>query len=65
MPGMDGYEATRRLRETGFQEPIVAVTAGAMSNERERCLAAGCNEYMSKPLDYRTLGSPLRRLLDR
>lgn len=65
MPDMDGYEATRRLRESGFEQPIVAVTAGAMSDERDRCLAVGCNEYMSKPLDYRTLVSLVRRLLNR
>ncbi|HXD11355.1 MAG TPA: response regulator, partial [Anaerolineales bacterium] len=57
MPGMDGLEATQRLRsEHEFQNtPIIALTAFAMQNDRERCLAAGMNEYMSKPVNMKSL----------
>jgi two-component system sensor histidine kinase/response regulator len=54
MPEMDGIEATRRIREmelmTGRHTPIAAVTAHAMAGDRDRCIAAGMDEYISKPL---------------
>jgi len=66
MPKMDGFEATRRIREseimTGRHTPITAMTAHAMAGDRERCLAGGMDDYLSKPLDKTAFCALLERI---
>ncbi|MBW1956295.1 MAG: response regulator [Deltaproteobacteria bacterium] len=62
MPRMDGLEATRRIRENGFDAvPIIAMTAHAMKGDRERCLGAGMNDYISKPIRREAVLDILRK----
>ena len=66
MPLMDGYEAARRIRAPGSgvknpSVPIIALTAHALTSDRERCLAAGMNDYLSKPLRFPVLAETVQR----
>jgi CheY-like chemotaxis protein len=68
MPGMDGYETTRRIRAgevglRGQRTPIVALTAHASPADRQRCLEAGMNDYLAKPINVQSLGATLDRWL--
>jgi CheY-like chemotaxis protein len=62
MPVMDGYEASRALRAAGYTGPIVALTAHVGADERRRCLAAGCDDMASKPVDWNLLLRTILRL---
>lgn len=65
MPEMDGYEATRRIRESGHgKTPIIAMTANAMKGDRELCLEAGMNDYISKPIKREIVFQILEKWLD-
>ena len=65
MPVMNGWEATRRLKSNPQTRdiPIIALSAHALAGEREKALAAGCNEYDTKPIEFDRLVSTVRRIL--
>jgi CheY-like chemotaxis protein len=69
MPEMDGYEATRRIRASGLPNaktiPIVAMTANVFREDIEKCLEAGMNDHVGKPLDFEEVLAKLRLYLDK
>ena len=64
MPEMDGYQATRELRRAGYAKPIVALTADTRPETRQKCLEAGCTEYLTKPVERKRLLASCRRFLE-
>lgn len=63
MPDLDGHEVARRARSRGYQGPIVAVTANVMEGERENCIAAGCDSFLTKPVQQHRLEAILQDYL--
>jgi CheY-like chemotaxis protein len=61
MPRLDGSEVARRIRQLGFRKPVIAVTAAAMPTDREKCLQAGCDDYLPKPIEVDKLLSMIAR----
>jgi CheY-like chemotaxis protein len=64
MPELDGYRATEEIRKMGGWQggiPIIALTASLLSDDQKRCLDAGMNDYLSKPIDAAKLGEALDR----
>jgi len=65
MPELDGLEATRQIRRLGFSTPIIALTAGATTEEIQDAIASGCTEFVAKPVDAPDLIRRVSRLVRR
>lgn len=65
MPKMNGYEATEILKDNGVNTPIIALTANALKGDSEKCIQAGCDDYIPKPVDRKELVSIIDKFIDR
>lgn len=63
MPEMDGLTATRHIREKSYSVPIIAQTAYAMSEDKAKCINAGCTDYLTKPINHKVLLSTIEKYL--
>jgi CheY-like chemotaxis protein len=65
LPEIDGWEATRRLKSDKVTRgiPVIALTAHAMSSDRQKCMEAGCDDYDTKPVDYQRLTAKIQAAL--
>ena len=64
MPEMDGYEATKQIREFNKEVIIIAQTANALTGDREKSIAAGCNDYITKPIKKDELFRKIEKLIE-
>ncbi|MEA3316844.1 MAG: response regulator, partial [Bacteroidota bacterium] len=64
LPEINGYDLTKKVREFNAKVPIIAQTANAMEGDKKKALDAGCNDYISKPIDVNFLVEKIGRLLD-
>ncbi len=65
LPIMDGYTATRQIKQINASIPVIAQTAHVMSGEREKCLEAGCDDYLAKPIRLQILMDTLSKFLNK
>lgn len=64
MPVMDGHLATQKIRELGFEKPIIAFTAHAIGEEQEKCISSGCNDVITKPINKMALINTVGKFLE-